>query len=441
MAIVVVDIWTQHYCKGATEWPAKMIPQWNEFLDAARAMGIQVVFASAGDDLKRWEGKPQRTAITSLPQHALPASNGFLPGHGMFGPWPSGCMCPITKLQEGSDQPLIQCRQQKHLPNQDPRIVVREQDVFIAAGHYVPENLPSAIASWGQPAQQELWNLCQERGITHLLYIGDAANMCVINREFGMIQMRRLGLTCVIVRDLTNAMTYYGYNPETRKLDPSITPVAGTAKAVEYIEAKIGPSIDARQIIEPALKTGRIHPRERNNRLPETDHHWKKIQTYIEPVPVADYQYASEQAYEDFQDIKYGIRLHWGLYSVLNEGESWPLLAMSNEKRQAYLEAYPKFNPTEFNADEWMKLFADSGLRMFAITTKHHDGFSLFDTKTRVKQRINWTAPRRAEDRTLRPGLQRHGLALQARHHQGTLRCRPPAPYQDRPVFLASRLV
>ncbi len=40
-----------------------------------------------------------------------------------------------------------------------------------------------------------------------------------------------------------------------------------------------------------------------------------------------------------------------------------------------------------------MHLFHDSGLKMFAFTTKHHDGFSMFDTKTRVRHRVNWTAP------------------------------------------------
>jgi len=394
LAVVVVDIWTQHYCTGATDWPAKMIPAWNEFLDAARALGIQVVFASAGDDLKRWEGKPQRTAVTSIPRHPMPASNGFLAGHSMFGPWSSPCMCKIARLEPGNDQPLLECQRQELKMNQDPRIVVRDQDLFIAAGHYDPPDLPSAVDSWGQPAQQELWNLCRQRGITHLLYIGDAANMCVINREFGMIQMRRLGLQTVIVRDLTNAMTFYGYNPDTKKLDPNITPAVGTAKAVEYIEEKIGPSVEGRQIMEAAMESAKCHARARNNRLPETDHHWKKVQSFIEPLPVPEYPYASEAAYEAFQDIKYGVRIHWGLYTLMHQaGESWMLLSMSHQKRQQYQELYKTFNPSDFSAEAWMKLFEDSGLRMFAFTTKHHEGFSLFDTKTRVRQRVNWTAP------------------------------------------------
>ena len=40
-----------------------------------------------------------------------------------------------------------------------------------------------------------------------------------------------------------------------------------------------------------------------------------------------------------------------------------------------------------------MKLFSENGIKMFAITTMHHEGFSMFDTKTRVKKRVNWIAP------------------------------------------------
>ncbi|MEX0776938.1 MAG: alpha-L-fucosidase [Phycisphaeraceae bacterium] len=393
LAVVVVDLWTQHYCKGATDWPALMIPGWNQFLDAGRALGIQVVFASAGDDLKRWEGKPQRNGITSLPHVPLPSSNGFLADHGMFGPWPSGCMCPIKRRDPATGQPIIDCRRQDLMQNQDPRILVRNGDLFIAAGHYHPPDLPSAIASWGQPAQQELWNLCQARGITHLLYIGDATNMCVICREFGMIQMRRLGLISILVRDLTNAMTYHGYDPDKDELNPELTPAYGTCKAVEYVERVIGPSIDSQDLLTPASAIAGSGVRRRNNRLPLGEFSGGKVSTFVEPVAVPEYQYASDAAYEAFDDLKYGVRLHWGLYTLLEMDASWKLLCMSNRQRQDYQQLYRQFNPRHFDADAWMRFFADNGMRMFAMTTKHHDGFSLYDTKTRVKQRVNWMAP------------------------------------------------
>ena len=56
---------------------------------------------------------------------------------------------------------------------------------------------------------------------------------------------------------------------------------------------------------------------------------------YIETTPVPEYSYASPAAYEAFQDIKFGVRIHWGIYSIWHRGaESWPYLPMSFEDRQ-----------------------------------------------------------------------------------------------------------
>ncbi|MGO8746260.1 MAG: alpha-L-fucosidase [Thermoguttaceae bacterium] len=105
------------------------------------------------------------------------------------------------------------------------------------------------------------------------------------------------------------------------------------------------------------------------------------------------YEHASAAAYERWRDLKYGLRIHWGIYSQYGFEASWPVLKMSNEKKQEYFDSYKRFNPTQFDAEEWMRLFQRCGLKCFAFTAKHHDGFSMWDTKTRVKRRVNWTAP------------------------------------------------
>jgi alpha-L-fucosidase len=118
-----------------------------------------------------------------------------------------------------------------------------------------------------------------------------------------------------------------------------------------------------------------------------------KDNPYIEKVPVPEYDWAPASAYEAFQDMKFGIRIHWGIYSIWHRGaESWPFLNMSLEDRQRYNNLYKSWNPVGFDAGEWMDIFHDSGMKMFAFTSKHHEGFSMFDTRTRVKQRANWTA-------------------------------------------------
>jgi alpha-L-fucosidase len=126
--------------------------------------------------------------------------------------------------------------------------------------------------------------------------------------------------------------------------------------------------------------------------LPASDGHWKRVQPYVEPEPDPEYRQASESAREAFREIKFAVRIHWGLYSIWHEGpESWPFLKWPAEKRQRYQELYRTWNPAGFDADEWMRLFRRCGLQCFAFTTKHHDGFSLYDTHTRVARRVNWT--------------------------------------------------
>jgi len=132
----------------------------------------------------------------------------------------------------------------------------------------------------------------------------------------------------------------------------------------------------------------------KNYTLPKNDVHYRNVKGYVEDKIDTDYHHPSAATIEAFRDIKYGVRIHWGLYSINAKGsESWPFLMLSNEEKQAYQELYKTWNPTGFNAEEWMKLFSENGIKMFAITTMHHEGFSMFDTKTRVKKRVNWIAP------------------------------------------------
>ncbi|HET6217101.1 MAG TPA: alpha-L-fucosidase [Acidobacteriaceae bacterium] len=119
-----------------------------------------------------------------------------------------------------------------------------------------------------------------------------------------------------------------------------------------------------------------------------------KNEPYIEHTPIAGYHSAPPSAYEAFEDMKFGVRIHWGIYSIWHRGrESWPFLSMSFEDRQKYNDLYKTWNPMAFDAGAWMGIFKESGMKMLAFTTKHHEGFSMFNTGTRVKSRTDWTAP------------------------------------------------
>jgi alpha-L-fucosidase len=85
-------------------------------------------------------------------------------------------------------------------------------------------------------------------------------------------------------------------------------------------------------------------------------------------------------ARKEFRDMGFGIFIHWGVYSVEGRGE-W---VMNIEKISAgdYEKLPEKFNPTKFNAAEWVSLFKKAGAKYIVITSKHHDGFAMFDAKT-----------------------------------------------------------
>jgi alpha-L-fucosidase len=80
-----------------------------------------------------------------------------------------------------------------------------------------------------------------------------------------------------------------------------------------------------------------------------------------------------------FQDSRFGMFIHWGVYSVLGDGE-W---VMNNRKISiAEYEKLPaRFNPAGFDAAEWVSLAKAAGMRYITITSKHHDGFAMWGTK------------------------------------------------------------
>jgi alpha-L-fucosidase len=101
-----------------------------------------------------------------------------------------------------------------------------------------------------------------------------------------------------------------------------------------------------------------------------------------------DYRHAPEAAYEAWMDRRYGMRIHWGVYAQLGLDASWPTLHASEEFKEIYNTLWQVFNPVEFDAEEWARLAEDAGMKYFVFTTKHHDGFSMFDTRTTVNVRM-----------------------------------------------------
>ena len=98
-----------------------------------------------------------------------------------------------------------------------------------------------------------------------------------------------------------------------------------------------------------------------------------------------------KQKLDKWQDQKFGMIIHWGLYAVPGMIESWALCSepwIERDSTVAY-EDFKKwywglnknFNPTKFNPEQWASAAKSAGMRYVVFTTKHHDGFNMFDTK------------------------------------------------------------
>jgi alpha-L-fucosidase len=83
-----------------------------------------------------------------------------------------------------------------------------------------------------------------------------------------------------------------------------------------------------------------------------------------------------------FQQAKFGMFIHWGPYSVAGVEASWPILTPNGEITEADYRALPaRFNPQHFYPHAWIALARSAGQRYMVFTTKHHDGFCMFDSE------------------------------------------------------------
>jgi alpha-L-fucosidase len=97
------------------------------------------------------------------------------------------------------------------------------------------------------------------------------------------------------------------------------------------------------------------------------------------PIDVSETWKADPASVEWFRNARFGMFVHWGVYSLIGHGE-W---VMNNEgiPISQYEKLPPQFNPTKFDAHAWVKMAKDSGIKYITITSKHHDGFCMFNSK------------------------------------------------------------
>jgi len=194
-AVLICDMWDKHWCRGATERVNGLVTRMAPFLESARKRGLQIIHAPS-ETMDFYKNAPQRKRILAVPKIDPPAPLSLLDPP-----------LPIDDKRGGCDTPD---QFYKAWTRQHPGLRIDATDLISDNG-------------------AEIYSLLRERNIRTLLVMGVHTNMCILNRTFAIKRMTALGIRCILVRDLTDAM----YNPED---PPHVSHDAGTQLVIEYIE-------------------------------------------------------------------------------------------------------------------------------------------------------------------------------------------------------------
>jgi len=201
-AIVICDMWDRHWCDGATQRVDQLARKMEPVLERARQAGVLIIHAPS-ETMSFYANTPGRLLAENAPQVSPPQDASHIDPP-----------LPIDDSDGGCDTGN---KTYKAWTRENPLISIKPGD---------------AISDKGS----EIYNLIRERHIDTILLMGVHVNMCILNRSFGIRQMTRWGVPCILVRDLTDAM----YNPKSK---PYVSHAAGTQLVIEYIEKYWAPTV------------------------------------------------------------------------------------------------------------------------------------------------------------------------------------------------------
>lgn len=202
IGVIAVDIWNYHWCKTATMRVDAFVPRMNKALEAARSMGMTVMLCPS-DVVDNYVGFSQREAVLALPivpvPNVLEVTCPPVPDAG-------GCACGRER-----------CAGNYGWDAMHPDLKIRKDD-------------------WMPDTQAEVYTICQQRKLTHLIYVGFHTQVCLLGKPMGLRAMKSAGLQCVLARDMTDA--HPGYDPAR-----DFTPDLNTEQVVEHFEKHLAPTI------------------------------------------------------------------------------------------------------------------------------------------------------------------------------------------------------
>jgi nicotinamidase-related amidase len=229
-AIIVCDMWDDHWCKNAAKRVAELAGPLNQAVKAARAKGVFVIHAPSSVT-GFYKDTPQRKRAKDAPFAKTPVPLAKDERWGTTWCWPDAKREPALPIDDddmGCDC-AVKCKVRDAWTRQIATIEIADEDAVTDDG-------------------QETWNLLQARGIDNVMLCGVHLNMCVLGRPFGIRQLVHLGKNVALLRDLTDTM----YNPEK---PPKVSHFAGTDLVVEHVEKYWCPSLTSADITgKPAFR-------------------------------------------------------------------------------------------------------------------------------------------------------------------------------------------
>ncbi len=202
VGVIAVDVWNFHWCKTATMRVDAIVPRLDAALQAARSMGMTVMLCPS-DVVENYAGYPPREAVFAIPRAPLPA---LLDVQCPPVPDAGGCAC-------GKER----CAVNYGWDGMHPSLRIGPSDLM-------PDT------------QAEVYAICRQRGLTHLVYVGFHTQVCLLGKPMGLKAMKAAGMKCVLARDMTDA--HPGYDPAR-----GFTPDLNTEQVVAHFEKHLAPTI------------------------------------------------------------------------------------------------------------------------------------------------------------------------------------------------------
>jgi len=210
-AVIICDMWDNHWCRGAAKRVQKLAVRMVPVLDAARRHGILIIHAPS-DTIDFYKDAPERKIAEAAPPISPPENR----------PVPEGPL-PIDFADGGCDTSPPD-KYYKAWTRENAIIPIAKEDLISTDGIEIYRNLKS-------------------RGIETVMYVGVHANICILKRSFALRQMRAWGVRCLLIRDLTDAM----YNPHDA---PYVSHEQGTELVIRHIERFLAPSLVSSDLLQ-----------------------------------------------------------------------------------------------------------------------------------------------------------------------------------------------